>query len=114
MAKRKIKNLKNLKKLSDNKKENLCVAAVFGLIAVALIGFSVKLLIDNNFGNVKNNEMLENSAINGGVQEPQSTEPESFPELDRGEWIDCMPPLDDYEVKLCKEAEARGYRNIAY
>ena len=71
-------------------------------------------MIDNNFGNVKNNEMLENSAINGPMQEPQNTEPSSFPELDSGKWIDCMPPLDDYEAKLCEEARARGYRNIAY
>ena len=111
MAKRKIKKLKNLKKLSDNKKENLCVAAIFGLIAVALIGASVKLLIDNNGGNISNNTV---EVTNGRTQEPQSTEPGTFPELENGEWIDCMPPLDDYEVKLCKEAEARGYDKIAY
>ena len=111
MAKRKIKKLK---KLSDNKKENLCVAAVFGLIAVALVGASIMLLIENNGENIKNILNNNTEVVDGRTQEPQSTEPSSFPELENGEWIDCMPPLDDYEEKLCSEAEARGYKNIAY
>ncbi len=111
MAKRKIKKFK---KLSDSKKENLCVVAVFGLIAVALIGASVMLLVENNGGNIKSIFMDSTEVNDEPMQEPQNTEPSSFPELDSGKWIDCMPPLDDYEAKLCEEARARGYRNIAY
>lgn len=103
------------KKLTVNKKENLCVVAVFGLIAVALIGASVMLLIENNGGNVKN-ILHDNTEIEQGkVEEPtEAPEPGNYGPLDRDEWIDCMPPLDSYEAELCKEAERRGYSKIAY
>lgn len=29
-------------------------------------------------------------------------------------WINCMPPLSESQQKICDEAEAAGYKMIAY
>lgn len=35
-------------------------------------------------------------------------------ELDGKQWIDCMPPLDNYQSQLCARAEEIDYPYIAY
>ena len=89
------------KKISDNKKENFCVAAMFGLIALVIIAASIMLLVENQGGNIKptaNKEVV----------------PEEQSGFEYEGWIDCQPLLTEEQAELCRQAEEAGYDKIAY
>ena len=89
------------KKISDNKKENFCVAAMFGLIALVIIAASIMLLVENQGGNIK---PTANKEV---VPEEQSS-------FEYEGWINCQPLLTEEQAELCRQAEEAGYDKIAY
>ena len=93
------------KKISADKKENYCVAAIFGLIAITIIAASVMLLIENNSGNIGGRKDQE-------VVEP--VPPEEKKDFEFEGWINCQPMLTDEQAELCRQAEEAGYDKIAY
>lgn len=90
------------KKISDNKKENFCVVAMFGLIALVIIAASIMLLVENQGGNIP-----------GHNADKEATEEEK-PNFEFEGWINCQPLLTEEQAELCRQAEEAGYDKIAY
>jgi hypothetical protein len=86
------------------KKRNNTNAPVIVVVAIAIVALIV-IVTYFVIKKVANN--------NGGREVETSTNSELDAHLNGG-WIDCMPPLDDFETRLCERAEEINYPYIAY
>ena len=80
----------------NNKKNTPVIVAVIiaAIILVAIVVYFVmRKPVKHDTGTAESSEL--DAHLNGG-------------------WIDCMPPLDDFETRLCERAKEINYPYIAY
>jgi hypothetical protein len=86
------------------KKSNICLGVIVALLLI-LVGLSVAcltlLLMNQHDAKANDRKVVP-------VYKYRD------PDFEYEGWIDCMPPLDEYEADLCKRAEEAGYPYIAY
>ena len=82
--------------VEKRKKQKLKPRAI--ILAVVVLGLVITGIV---YWSIKSSEV--------GSKENDSTSSEEEPEG----YINCMPPLDDDQAKLCEEAKKKGWK-IAY